>query len=243
MVQLANMVAKKLNKKFDVLYIDLEAQYRHTIEHVEELKQLSQIRDFYHIALPIALRNAVSVLQPKWICWEEESKHLWVRDMPKDSINIKNCPFSWFKKGEEFEEFIIQFAQWYQEKYGGKVACGVGIRTDESMNRFRTIAFQDRKTRFKGYNWTTQIKQHEKRLDVYNFYPIYDWAAEDIWGAVSQLDLKYNYIYELMYKNGVTIYEQRLCQPYGDDQRNGLNQFKALEYETWSKVLNRVNRS
>ena len=163
--------------------------------------------------------------------------------MPKDSINIKNCPFSWFKKGEEFEEFIIQFAQWYQEKYGGKVACGVGIRTDESLNRFRTIAFQDRKTRFKGYNWTTQIKQHEKRLDVYNFYPIYDWAAEDIWGAVSQLDLKYNYIYELMYKNGVTIYEQRLCQPYGDDQRNGLNQFKALEYETWSKVLNRVNRS
>lgn len=243
MVQLANMVAKKLNKKFDVLYIDLEAQYRHTIEHVEELKRLSQIRDFYHIALPIALRNAVSVLQPKWICWEEESKHLWVRDMPKDSINIKNCPFSWFKKGEEFEEFIIQFAQWYQEKYGGKVACGVGIRTDESLNRFRTIAFQDRKTRFKGYNWTTQIKQHEKRLDVYNFYPIYDWAAEDIWGAVSQLDLKYNYIYELMYKNGVTIYEQRLCQPYGDDQRNGLNQFKALEYETWSKVLNRVNRS
>lgn len=201
MVQLANKVAKRMNKKFDVLYIDLEAQYTHTIEHVEELKKLSQIRDFYHIALPIALRNAVSVLQPKWICWEEESKHLWVRDMPKDSINIKNCPFPWFKKGEEFEEFIVQFAQWYQEKYGGKVACGIGIRTDESLNRFRTIAFQNRKTRYKDYNWTTQIKQHEKRLNVYNFYPIYDWSAEDIWGAVSQLDLKFNYIYELMYKN------------------------------------------
>ena len=45
-----------------------------------------------------------------------------------------------------------------------------------------------------------------------------------------------------MYKNGVSIYEQRLCQPYGDDQRNGLDQFKALEYDTWSKVLSRVNR-
>ena len=67
MLQLANKVAKKMNKKFDVLYIDLEAQYKYTIEHVEELKQLSQIRDFYHIALPIALRNAISVLQPKWI--------------------------------------------------------------------------------------------------------------------------------------------------------------------------------
>ena len=44
-----------------------------------------------------------------------------------------------------------------------------------------------------------------------------------------------------MYKNGLSIYQQRLCQPYGDDQKNGLNQFRALEYETWTKVLNRVN--
>ena len=44
MVQLANCVAKEMNRKFDVLYIDFEAQYRHTIEHIEELKTLSQIR-------------------------------------------------------------------------------------------------------------------------------------------------------------------------------------------------------
>lgn len=242
MVQLANKVAKEMDKKFDVLFIDLEAQYRYTVNHIEELKQLSQIRDFYHIALPIALRNAVSVLQPKWICWEEESRHLWVRDMPKDSININNCPFPWFKKGEEFEEFIVQFASWYQKKYQDKVACGIGIRTDESLNRFRTIAFQNKKVTFENYNWTTKLKVNEKHIDVYNFYPIYDWMADDIWGAVSKLDLKFNYIYELMYKNGLSIYEQRLCQPYGDDQRNGLDQFKALEYDTWGKVINRVNR-
>lgn len=241
MVQIANMVARKLGKKFDVLFIDLEAQYKHTIQHIEELKQLSQIRDFYHITLPIALRNAVSILQPKWICWEEESKHLWVRKMPKDSINIENCPFDWFRKGEEFEEFIIQFADWYQKKYNTSSACGIGIRTDESLNRFRTIAFQDKKVTFNNYSWTTKIKFNEKHIDVYNFYPIYDWSVEDIWGAVSKLDLKFNYIYELMFKNGLSIYEQRLCQPYGDDQRNGLDQFKALEYETWEKVLNRVN--
>ncbi len=241
MVQLANIVAKKMGKQFDVLFIDLEAQYARTIEHIEELKTLSQIRDFYHIALPMALRNAVSVLQPKWICWEEESKNLWVRDIPADAIHIGNCPFSWFRKGEEFEEFIVQFADWYQKKYQGKVACGIGIRTDESLNRFRTIAFQDRKVTLKDYNWTTKLKVNDKHIEVYNFYPIYDWKVDDIWGAVSKLDLKFNYIYELMYKNGLSIYEQRLCQPYGDDQRNGLNQFKALEYDTWGKVLNRVN--
>ncbi len=241
MVQLANMGDEKLNKKFDVLYIDFEAQYRKTIEHIYDLKTLSQIRDFYHIALPMALRNAVSVLQPKWICWEEKSKDIWVRDLPEDSINIHNCHFEWFREGEEFEEFILQFADWYQKKYNTKVACGIGIRTDESINRFRTIAFQERKTTYKDYRWTTKVKIQEKHIDVYNFYPIYDWRVEDIWGAVSRLDLKFNEIYELMYKNGLSIYEQRLCQPYGDDQRNGLDQFRALEYDTWSKVVNRVN--
>lgn len=241
MVQLANIVAKKKNRVFDVLYIDFEAQYRLTIDHIYELKRLSQIRDFYHIALPMALRNAVSILQPKWICWEEESKDLWVRDLPYDSINITNHAFSWFRKGEEFEEFIVQFADWYQKKYGGNVACGIGIRSDESLNRFRTITF-DGKVMYDNKHWTTRIRYNDNYLDVYNFYPIYDWKTEDIWGAVSKLDLKYNQVYELMYKNGLSIHEQRLCQPYGDDQKNGLDQFKALEYDTWSKVVNRVNR-
>lgn len=241
MVQLANIVAKKMNKKFDVLFIDLEGQYKRTIDHLYELKKLSQIRTFYHIALPLALRNAVSILQPKWICWEEESKPLWIRPMPKDSINMKNCPFEWFRKGEEFEEFILQFASWYQKLHNGPVACGIGIRTDESLNRFRTITYQKHKETFKNYLWTTRIKFSNQILDAYNFYPIYDFSVEDIWGAVSKLDLKYNTIYDLMYKNGVSIADQRICQPYGDDQKKGLNQFKALEYETWEKVLNRVN--
>ncbi len=241
MVQLANIVAKKLNKKFDVLYIDLEGQYKCTIDHLYELKKLSQIDNFYHVALPLALRNAVSVLQPKWICWEEESKDLWIRPLPKDSINIHNNPFKWFREGEEFEEFILQFADWYQKKNKGTIGCGVAIRTDESLNRFRTISFQKNKVTLDNYQWTTKIRFNNELIDVYNFYPIYDWRVEDIWGAVSKLDLKYNKIYDLMYKNGLSIHEQRICQPYGDDQRNGLNQFKALEYDTWAKVVSRVN--
>lgn len=238
MVQLIDMVAKRMNRTYDVLYIDFEAQYKATIDHIYELKKLPCIRDFYHICLPMALRNAVSVLQPKWICWDVNSKDLWVRDLPKDSINESNNPFPFFLKGQEFEEFIIYFAKWYAEKYGGLCACCVGIRADESLNRFRTVAFTDKKVTLKNLPWTTLIHPTET---VYNVYPIYDWRAEDIWGAVSKLDLKHNIIYDLMWQNGLTIYEQRLCQPYGDDQRNGLDQFRSLEYETWSKILNRVN--
>ena len=236
MIQLANIVAKKLNKVFDVMYIDLEAQYKHTIEHVYELKELSQIRDFYHIALPLYLRNAVSVLQPKWICWKPEDKGLWVRDLPKDSINLKNNYLPFYDRVMEFEEFVPFFNKWYADTKGGMCAVGVGIRADESLNRFRTIAIPKNKVMFKNKPWTTQIY-----TNTFNFYPLYDFKTQDVWGAISLLDLKYNKIYELMYKNGLSIHEQRLCQPYGDDQRNGLDQFKALEADTWEKILNRVN--
>ena len=236
MIQLANIVAKKLNKVFDVMYIDLEAQYKHTIEHVYELKELSQIRDFYHIALPLYLRNAVSVLQPKWICWKPEDKELWVRDLPKDSINLINNYLPFYDRVMEFEEFVPSFNKWYADTKGGMCAVGVGIRADESLNRFRTIAIPKNKVMFKNKPWTTQIY-----TNTFNFYPLYDFKTQDVWGAVSLLDLKYNKIYELMYKNGLSIHEQRLCQPYGDDQRNGLDQFKALEADTWEKILNRVN--
>jgi predicted phosphoadenosine phosphosulfate sulfurtransferase len=237
MVQLANDVAKRLNKTFDVLYIDLEAQYKKTIEHIYELKKLSQIRTFYHIALPLQLRNAVSVLQPKWICWSPTQEELWVRELPKDSINIHNHPFGFYQLGMEFEEFMIEFAKWYEEQNNGLIGCGVGIRSDESLNRWRTIASRT-KTKYQDYQWTTKLQPYE---NIYNFYPIYDWKTQDIWVATSKLNLMYNEIYEMMYKNGLSIHEQRLCQPYGDDQRQGLDQFKSLEYETWEKVLNRVN--
>ncbi len=243
MLQLAAIVSRKLDKKFDILFIDLEAQYKATIDHINELIEDNSdvINKTYWVCLPISLRNAVSVIQPKWICWDKNDKHKWVRDMPSNVINEDNCKWDWFERGMEFEDFIVEFAVWYQKEHDSNVAAGIGIRSDESLNRFRTI-ISDRKVRYKNYGWTTKLKiKQNEWINLYNFFPLYDWKTEDIWGAVSKLDLKFNEIYELMYKNGLSIHEQRLCQPYGDDQRNGLDQFKALEYETWEKVLNRVH--
>lgn len=244
MLQLAAQEARRLGKKFDVLYIDLEAQYKATIDHIEELIDITSdvVRNWYWCALPISLRNAVSIIQPKWICWDKNDKDKWVREMPNNPhvINEDNNIFPFFYKGMEFEEFVPEFANWYLEKFAGKCAAGIGIRSNESLNRFRTI-ITDKKVKYKDYGWTTKLRYKNDYVDVFNFYPLYDWETEDDWIAVSKFDLKFNEIYELMYKNGLSIHEQRLCQPYGDDQRNGLDQFKALEYETWEKVLNRVH--
>ncbi|MEI3499779.1 MAG: phosphoadenosine phosphosulfate reductase family protein [Bacilli bacterium] len=89
MLQLAAIKAREMNVKFSVLYVDFEAQYKATIDHVEELiDEVSDVIDtWYWIALPLSLRNAVSVIQPKWICWDNNDKAKWVRNMPTGKYN------------------------------------------------------------------------------------------------------------------------------------------------------------
>ena len=248
MLQLMAQEARKYRKKFYVLYIDLEAQYQATIGHINALIDATKdvVENWYWCALPLSLRNAVSAIQPKWICWDKKDKEKWVREYPtkrKDIVLVTedSIPdgWDWFFRGMEFEEFILWFAKWFNETHGGKTAAGIGIRSDESLNRFRTIV-SDKKERYKNYPWTTRVHCKSKVLNCWNFFPLYDWRTEDDWTAVAKLNLLFNPIYELMYKNGLSIYEQRLCQPYGDDQRKGLDQYRTLEPETWEKVLNRV---
>ena len=134
----------------------------------------------------------------------------------------------------EFEEFVPEFGEWYSK--GELTACMVGIRTDESLNRFRTIA-STTKVRFKDKQYTTLVTEN-----VFNLYPVYDWRTEDIWIYHSKFPNKrLNYLYELMNKAGLSIHQQRICQPYGDDQRRGLWLFHLIEPETWAKVVARVN--
>ncbi len=246
MLQLCADMARRQQRKFSVMYIDLESQYHATIEHIKQLRTITAdvVDCFYWCCMPLSLRNAVSVIQPKWICWDSNERDKWVRDMPAYEcvINEYNYPeeWTWFHKGMEFEDFTYGFSQWFQKQAGVPAAVGIAIRSDESLNRFNTIINKTKKT-FRNYGWTTKLHTSDPDCDVYYFYPLYDWRTEDIWGAVSRLDLEFNEIYELMYKNGLKISQQRLCQPYGDDQRKGLNQFRALEPETWERVVSRVH--
>lgn len=240
MVQLTDMVADELDREYDVLSIHLEAQYLDTINHIKYLRSnMKHIHEFYWVCLPLSLRNAVSVFEPKWTCWDPEKKDKWIRQIPEGAITMENNPFPFFEPEMEFEEFTPLFGEWYSSTHDGKCCQGVAIRSDESLNRFRTIV-SDKKSTYNGLNWTTQLKIHNKPIDMYNFYPIYDWRTEDIWGAVAKYDWEYNQVYEKLYKNGVSIHQQRLCQFFGDDQRGSLDQIRVLEPETWEKALQRM---
>lgn len=236
MMHLALDEAKKRGRKIGILFIDLEAQYAYTIKHVEEMiQEYKNNIDLYWVCLPIVLRNAVSVYEPRWICWDEEKKDVWVRGLPKNKHVISDIKyFHFFKKGMEFEEFVPKFGEWYSG--GEKTACMVGIRADESLNRFRAIK-NEKKIKYKDKQYTTKIHG----TSLYNAYPIYDWKTRDVWTYNSKFKKNYNKLYDIMHSSGLSIHQQRICQPYGDDQRKGLYLFHVIEPDTWSRLLSRVS--
>lgn len=231
------MKKNNINKKIGVLIVDLEAQYRLTVDFIKEMvENHKQYIELYWCCLPLNLRNSVSNFEPFWTCWDAEKKEWWVREMPICAINEWNHNFDFFQNWMEFEEFIPQFGKWFQkEKWGWKTACLIWIRTQESLNRWRTINSENKKT-YKNKNWTT-----ENWKDFYNCYPIFDWKTEDIWIWNWKKWWLYNKLYDYMHFSGLSIHKMRVCQPYGDDQRIGLNLYKIIEPETWERVVNRVN--
>lgn len=233
MLHLVADEAKKRGRKIGLLLIDLEAQYQLTMEHAEAtFEDYKDIIEPYWVSLPLHLRNAVSVYEPHWICWEQDKKDIWVRQPPEIAISDEKF-FPFFKHGMEFEEFVPLFGEWYSE--GKSCACFVGIRSDESLNRWRTIASKT-KAMFKDLSWTSKVTAH-----CFNIYPIYDWKTEDLWTYHAKFGGRHNELYDRMHLAGLTPSQMRICQPYGDDQRRGLWLFHLIEPQSWAKIVYRVN--
>lgn len=234
MLHLVGEEARRRGRRFGMMLVDLEGQYRVTMEHAERCFELyADVADPYWFCLPLALRNAVSVYEPKWTCWDPDQQEAWIRTPPALAITDPGA-FPWFTPGMEFEEFVPKFGEHYAE--GERTACLVGIRADESLNRFRTIASTSKET-LAGKQWTSKVTDN-----VYNIYPIYDWKTQDIWTWHGKNpDAPYNHLYDLMGMAGLSIHQMRICQPYGDDQRRGLWLFHLIEPETWARIVARVN--
>lgn len=233
MLHLVMEEAIRRGRRVGVLCIDLEAQYALTIEHVAEIyRRYSGHIDPYWVALPLKMRNAVSQFETHWMCWDPDRRSDWVRPQPTGAI-IDETAFPFFLRGMEFEEFVPAFGEWYSQ--GEPTACFVGIRTTESLNRWRTIVASN-KTRLFGKPWTTQVSEQ-----LYNVYPIYDWQTRDIWVYHGKTGLPHNRLYDRMHQAGLSIHQMRICQPYGDDQRKGLWLFQIIEPQTWARIVARVN--
>lgn len=242
LLELARQEAVRRKRQIYALFVDPEAQYSETISQIEHAILGDPTIIPFWICVPLLWRNGVSVFQPHWRSWDPDEQERWVRPMPTHAcVHSDPAEFPFYDVNFGIDEVVGEFPKWLIQP-GEQYASLVGIRADESFHRYTAIKGKRRKSYLRigdhKVHWSTI--PDEKQPEIVNFYPIYDWGVGDVWRYIHDTGVRYNRIYDLMYRAGVPFTEQRICQPYGDEQRRGLDLWAKIEPETWSKALDRV---
>lgn len=217
--------------RMGVFHLDYEVQYSLTTEYVDDvLASDRDILDVYRCCVPFKVGSSASMYERFWRPWDPCVR--WVREMPEGCLTSKDFDFY----TEEIWDYDFQecFAFWLRRRLGvEKVACLVGIRTQESFNRWRSI-YRSRPGH--SAQWIHSVGEG---LD--NIYPLYDWHATDIWTANGRFHWRYNKLYDIYYQAGVPLNNQRVASPFITPAISSLHLYRVIEPEMWGKMLGRVN--
>ncbi|HAN37642.1 MAG TPA: hypothetical protein DCQ29_01960, partial [Chitinophagaceae bacterium] len=76
----------------------------------------------------------------------------------------------------------------------GKVVYLTGIRTQESLRRYRVIATKKN---------DAFVTTHAEFKNAYRAFPIYDWSSEDVWKLVQINNYDFNHTYDIFNKTSL----------------------------------------
>jgi len=229
------MRKRGITRRIGVQILDNEANYDLSLEFMHSILEKNlDLLDVYWCCLPITLPCTVSAYAIEWQCWGNRDKERWIRPMDRRPyiVNFENHPFPFFEEDMSYDHFWDGFAEWYSQ--GKPCANLIGIRTAESLNRFRAIMNEQKET-MGGMMWTKKNTAH-----TYNVYPIYDWRTEDIWTANAKFEWEYNKLYDIFYKAGVPVHKMRVASPFMSESKSSLNLYRVIDGHTWAKLCARV---
>ncbi|MFA5408051.1 MAG: DUF3440 domain-containing protein [Bacilli bacterium] len=225
-------------QRIAVFHEDYEAQYSMTTEYVTRMYE-ANIDDIepYWFCVPMTVNCSVSMHQLSWVPWNPAERDIWVRPLPEQpyviSLEHDNVP-DFYRLAMTDEALYEEFGKWYARTHPGRSIVLLGIRANESLNRYAAIT-NDRKTLYRGQHWTRQAGEN-----YYVGHPIYDWEVEDVWVANGRRGYDYNRLYDLYYKAGLTLSQMRVASPYNIWGRATLNLYRVIDPEVWVKVVGRV---
>ena len=126
-------------KRFASCLLDWEAQFSCTIAHCERCAKMYRgvIEQFFWVALPLTTQNSLTQFTPGWQCCKEPARSV---APAAGGCHHRSRLFPVLSAGMSFETFVRRFADWFSQNRPAAVM--VGIRADESLNRFITISSQ-----------------------------------------------------------------------------------------------------
>lgn len=220
MTNLAYKVAYENGRELNLFFLDQEAEYQSTIDIIRDAMTKPGIVPHWY-QVPIYMTNATSYDQAYLYAWGPGEK--WMRE--KDPIAIHSID-------DDYPRRFYKFMGWF-EKQWTDTAFLVGLRAEESMNRYRAMT---KNPGFANIMWST------KSGNIVKFYPIYDWAFEDVFHYFYKSGDKYNKIYDFMFckNNGDRITTMRVSNLIHEKSFRSLKELQEFEPQTFDALVNRV---
>lgn len=217
---LALQEARRRNRDVTAFFLDQEAEYQASINLMRQvMKEPNVIPHWYQV--PIYMTNSTSSEEFFLYAWGDGED--WVR--VKEPISIHEIK-------ENYPKRFYAFFEWYESKYPD-AAHLVGLRSEESITRFRAVTKYDG---WKGLKWSTVNN------NVARFYPIYDWTVHDIWKFIYDYNLPYNKIYDLMFWDNYSIYHKmRVSNLIHEKSFRCLVDLPKFEPETYNALCKRIS--
>ena len=220
--------------RIGVYHLDYEAQYQMTTDYVTRtFEELPKEIKKYWFCLPVKVPTSTSMSQSYWQPWKISEKKIWCRELSKQCISENNFPYDFDYEIKDYH-FNLKFAKAISKE---KSTCFfIGIRTQESLQRYKAVNKFSNKNEYKSKNYTTVVSRN-----CINAYPIYDWLVDDIWIANVKFNYDYNKLYDLMYQAGVPINSMRVASPFLGTATESLKLYKVIDPNNWGKLIGRVN--
>jgi predicted phosphoadenosine phosphosulfate sulfurtransferase len=219
----ARVAAERGRLPLEVFTYDEEAIPPETVAYMARVAQRRDVR-FHWYCLPIEARNACSRSSPHWYPWAAEDRHLWCRDLPAGAIT--EGPAGFRRQAPPEATPLIWGPRF------GRVCLVMGIRTQESLTRYRSV------TRKAG--GTAFLSSDGDHAWIAKAYPIYDWELADVWLAPERFGWDYNRAYDVMQASGLSSHVARCSPPFGEQPIRRLHSYKTCWPELWAKMVDRV---
>jgi predicted phosphoadenosine phosphosulfate sulfurtransferase len=213
-------VARELDREVDVFFLDQEAEYAGSIEVIERMMTMHGCRPWWY-QVPIRMTNATSHKDIFLHAWGPDEE--WMR--APSPIAIREAPGA--------PDRFYDFFPWFERQFTEDTAFFVGLRSMESLTRWRAVK---NNAGYLDIGWSTKTKQTGR----YRFYPIFDWKSSDVWKYLADNEIKYNTIYDKMFMMGVPEREMRVSFLLHEHSYKALTGLQRLEPETYDRLLRRI---
>lgn len=210
------------SQPFNLFFLDQEMEYQATIDHMRTMMKNQMVKPLWY-QVPIYMTNSTSYEEDLLYAWGEGLE--WMR--PKEDIAIKEIDGKYPKR-------FYPFFNWFEKCQPDNSAFLVGLRAEESINRFRAVT---KTAGYKNIRWSTKSSNPKS----FKMYPLYDWGLGDVWKYIADNGFEYNHIYDKMIMNGTRIYNKlRVSNLIHEKSFRNLTELQVLEPDTYEKVIKRI---